>query len=70
MPFYAASTMKVCLMMEVFHQARQGVLSLDEPLQVINVFPSLADGSLYSLDPADDSEKALYDSSGRKFPGP
>jgi beta-lactamase class A len=67
-PFYAASTMKVCLMMEVFHQARQGVLSLDEPLQVINVFPSLADGSLYSLDPADDSEKALYDSVGASFP--
>lgn len=68
LPFYAASTVKVCIMMEVFHQARQGILSLDEPLQVINVFPSLADGSLYSLDPADDSEKALYDAVGGSFP--
>ncbi len=62
--FYAASTMKVCVMMEVFHQAQQGVLSLDEPIPVLNVFPSLADGSLYSLDPADDSEKTLYDAIG------
>ena len=68
LPFYAASTMKVCVMMEVFHQARQGSLSLDEPIQVINVFPSLADGSLYSLDPADDSEKALYDAVGTACP--
>ena len=68
LPFYAASTMKVCVMMEVFHQARQGTLSLDESIQVINVFPSLADGSLYSLDPADDSEKALYGAVGAGCP--
>ncbi len=68
LPFYAASTIKLCIMMEAFHQARQGVLSLDEPIQVVNVFPSLADGSLYSLDPADDSEKALYDAIGSWIP--
>ncbi len=68
LPFYAASTIKICVMMETFHQARQGVLSLDEPIQVVNVFPSLADGSLYALDPADDSEKALYDAVGTCVP--
>ncbi len=68
LPFYAASTIKICVMMETFHQARQAVLSLDEKIQVVNVFPSLADGSLYSLDPADDSEKALYDAIGTPVP--
>jgi beta-lactamase class A len=66
--FLAASTMKACVMMEIFHQACEGGLSLEESLQVINVFPSLADGSLYSLDPADDSEKSLYISVGASFP--
>lgn len=63
-PFHPASTMKICILMEVFHQRSLGILSLEEPVQILNVFPSLADGSLFSLDPADDSEKGLYDRVG------
>ncbi len=64
--FHPASTVKICIMMEVFRQRREGILSLDEAIRVINAFPSLADGSLYSLDRADDSEKQLYDAIGRR----
>lgn len=62
--FHAASTMKVAVMIELFHQARQGRVRLDEPLPVRNEFRSLADGSPFSLDPADDSEKELYQALG------
>src|ERR1700726_2966166 len=54
--FHAASTMKVPVMIELFHQVREGKLKLDDPLLVKNEFHSLADGALFTLDPADDSE--------------
>jgi beta-lactamase class A len=62
--FHAASTMKIPVMIELFHQARQGKLKLDEPLAIKNEFRSLADGSIYTLDPADDSETDLYKAAG------
>jgi beta-lactamase class A len=58
--FHAASTMKIPVMIELFHQARQARLKLDDALLVKNQFHSLADGSFYTLDPADDSEADLY----------
>jgi beta-lactamase class A len=62
--FHAASTMKVAVMIELFQQAHLGKVRLDEPLPVRNEFKSLADGSPFSLDPADDSEKELYQAVG------
>jgi beta-lactamase class A len=59
-PFHAASTMKVAVLIELYHQVRQGRAGLDEPLIVRNEFSSLVDGSPFSLDPSDDSEKDLY----------
>ena len=58
--FHAASTMKVPVMLEVYRQAREGRLSLDERLPVKNEFKSIADGSTFSVSPADDSEQTLY----------
>src|SRR6185503_368054 len=58
--FHPASTFKVHVMMEVFHQANEGLLSLDDRLQIINSFTSIADGSKFSLDVNDDSETTLY----------
>ena len=58
--FHAASTMKVPVMLEVYRQAREGRLSLDERLAVRNEFKSIADGSTFSVSPADDSEQTLY----------
>jgi len=58
--FHPASTFKVHVMMEVFRQAQEGSFSLDDRLQVINSFTSIADGSKFSLDVNDDSETTLY----------
>lgn len=58
--FHPASTFKVHVMMEVFHQANEGKFSLDDRLQIINSFTSIADGSKFSLNVNDDSETTLY----------
>src|SRR5512133_1024413 len=57
---HPASTFKVHVMMEVFRHANEGLLSLEDHLPIINSFTSIADGSKYSLDVNDDSEKTLY----------
>lgn len=62
--FHAASTMKVPVMIELFHQVQEGNLSLAEKVTVHLEFHSIVDGSLYKLDPADDSELALYTAAG------
>jgi beta-lactamase class A len=58
--FHAASTMKVPVMIELFAQAGQGRIRLDDPLPVRNQFASIVDGSPYSLDPAEDSDQEVY----------
>src|SRR5215204_5620285 len=58
--FHPASTMKVPVMMEVFRLAHNRQLSLQDQLEIINSFTSIADGSKYSLDVVDDSETSLY----------
>ena len=64
-PFHAASTMKIPVLIELFHQAREGKLKLDDPLPVKNEFHSLVDGSVYALGAADDSEAELYKAVGQ-----
>jgi beta-lactamase class A len=64
-PFHAASTMKVPVMIELYRQAQQKLLSLDEPLMIRNEFRSVVDGSAYSLDEGDDSDKEVYASVGK-----
>jgi beta-lactamase class A len=59
-PFHPASTFKVHVMMEVFHQAKQGFLALDDCLPITNSFTSIVDGSKFSLLEEDDAEKTLY----------
>ena len=58
--FHPASTIKVHVMMEVFHQAEQGLLSLQDCIPIHNLFHSIVDGSRFSLQQADDAEKTLY----------
>lgn len=64
-PFHAASTMKIPVMIELFHQAREGKLSLDDPLPIKNEFHSLVDGSVFTLDAGTDSEADLYKAVGQ-----
>jgi beta-lactamase class A len=63
--FHAASTMKIPVMIELFHQVRQGKLKLEDTLLVKNEFHSLVDGSIYKLKVADDSETDLYGAEGQ-----
>jgi beta-lactamase class A len=58
--FHAASTMKTPVMIEVFKQAAEGKFSLADSIQIKNDFKSIVDGSSFSLDSAEDSEKMLY----------
>ncbi|HTI39960.1 MAG TPA: serine hydrolase [Vicinamibacterales bacterium] len=64
-PFHAASTMKVPVMIELFRQASTGQLSLDEQLPIRNEFHSIVDGSVYQLDPGDDSDAVVYAAVGK-----
>jgi beta-lactamase class A len=66
--FHPASTFKICVMMEVFHQAQQGFFALDDSILVKNEFQSIADGSSFSLSAADDSESSLYLLLGNSLP--
>jgi beta-lactamase class A len=63
--FHAASTMKLPVMIELFHQAKEGKLHLDDPLPIRKEFHSIVDGSVYKLDSAVDSETDLYKAEGQ-----
>jgi beta-lactamase class A len=63
--FHAASTMKIPVMIELFHQAKQEKLKLDDTLAIKNEFHSIVDGSVYKLSPEDDSELQLYKAEGQ-----
>ena len=63
--FHAASTMKVPVMIELYHQVQEGKLHLSDKLTIHNEFHSIVDGSSYKLDAADDSETTLYNEVGQ-----
>ena len=58
--FHAASTMKVCVLMELFHQAALGERSLNDQVTIRNEFASIVDGSPFSVGEDDDSEKSFH----------
>jgi beta-lactamase class A len=66
--FHAASTMKIPVMIEVLRRAQQGAFSLDQGILLINQFPSLLDGSPFSLDPKEDGDTMLYKRVGERVP--
>lgn len=66
--FHAASTMKIPVMIEVLRRAQQRAFSLDQEVLLVNQFPSLADGSPFSLIKADDEDTALYALVGTRVP--
>jgi beta-lactamase class A len=63
--FHAASTMKIPVLIELFHQAQQGKVKLDDKIVLKNEFHSVADGSPYQLSAADDSEADVYKAEGQ-----
>ncbi len=64
--YHAASTMKTPVMIEVYKQAGEGKFSLSDSIELKNEFKSIADGSSFTLDSADDSEHELYNHMGGK----
>jgi beta-lactamase class A len=64
--FHAASTMKTPVLIEVYKQQKKGKFSLDDSVTVKNEFRSIVDGSVFTLNPADDSELKLYEAVGQK----
>jgi beta-lactamase class A len=58
--FHAASTMKIPVMIQLFHDRDAGLLSLDDSITITNTFKSIVDSSPYQLDRADDSDSTLY----------
>jgi len=63
--FHAASTMKIPVMIDMFHQVKEGKLRLSDSLTIHNEFHSIVDGSVFKLDPTDDSEADLYKAEGQ-----
>ena len=66
--YHAASTMKVPVMIELFHAIDAGRLTLDQPVLLTNQFTSIADGSPFSADSTDDSDSTLYHEIGQRVP--
>ncbi|HEX5757979.1 MAG TPA: serine hydrolase [Thermoanaerobaculia bacterium] len=68
LPLHAASTMKVPVMLALFREVDRGALGLDQPVPVRNEFRSIADGSPFALDPAEDGDPELYAALGQSRP--
>ena len=66
--FHAASTMKVPVLVEAFYAAREGRISLEQDLLIVNQFASIVDGSPYSLDARVDGDSSLYALVGSRVP--
>ncbi len=64
-PHYAASTMKLPLVLAAMRRAARGELQLSAPVQVSNEFRSVADGSTYSLDPSEDEDPGTWAALGQ-----
>ncbi len=64
-PFHAASTMKIPVMIDLFHQVHEGKLHLFDRITIHNEFHSIVDGSSYKLSALDDSESTLYQAEGQ-----
>ena len=65
---HAASTMKVPVLIALAQRADRGLLRLDDAMLLENRFTSIVDQSTYSLDPADDSDDAVYARVGERVP--
>jgi len=64
--FHAASTMKLPVMIQLFRDRDGGRISLDDSLLVHDTFPSIVDGSPFTVDKSDDSDSSLYELVGRR----
>ncbi|MCB0854580.1 MAG: serine hydrolase, partial [Bacteroidetes bacterium] len=66
--FHAASTMKTPVMIELYQQAYDGKVNLDDSILVKNSFYSIVDSSEYEMDLNEDSGERMYQYIGEKLP--
>ena len=59
-PHYAASTMKLPLVVAAYRRVARGELELDTPVPVHGTFASVLDGSPFDLDEADDQDPTTW----------
>jgi beta-lactamase class A len=59
-PHYAASTMKLPLVIAAFRRVVRGELDLDMPVRVSGTFASVYDGSPFDLDESDDQDPGTW----------
>ncbi|MGO4597853.1 serine hydrolase [Terrabacter sp. 2RAF25] len=59
-PHYAASTMKLPLVVAAFRRAVRGELDLAQPVRVTSTFASVLDGSPFALDADDDQDPETW----------
>ena len=64
--FHAASTMKTPVLIELFKQAAGKKFSLKDRILIKNSFKSIVDGSEFTLDSTDDSQRELYGEIGQQ----
>ena len=64
--FHAASTMKTPVLIELFKQAAEKKFSLKDRILIKNSFKSIVDGSEFTLDSTDDSQRELYREIGQQ----
>jgi len=55
--FHAASTMKIPVMIELFHQVQDGKVKLTDTLVIKDEFHSIVDGSPYMLNASDEQQE-------------
>jgi len=55
-------------MIEFFRQVERGGLSAQQPILLINQFPSIVDGSPFSVASIDDSDSTMYQRIGQRVP--
>ena len=67
-PHYAASTMKLPLLVAAYRRHERGEIDLDSEVPVHNAFSSAADGSAYSLQQSDDQDDQTWDLVGSTAP--
>jgi beta-lactamase class A len=65
--FHAASTMKVAILLSLFHAADVGKLRLDDRLHVRNRFRSIADHSIFRVQRDRDADAAVHRRIGRSM---
>jgi beta-lactamase class A len=59
-PHYAASTMKLPLVVAALRRVVRGELDLEQPVPVGSTFASVLDGSPFEMDPADDQDPQTW----------